>query len=90
VLTNLRPYSCTCLPDSPDKTSLTRRQWLVNSARLLLLRWRVIRGRALPVFAMGILRTFDRWAAELALGKPWTPEASARLDRVLSKQERDR
>ena len=67
---------------------MTRHEVFVNVGRLLLLRWRVIRGRALPVFALALLRTFDRWAAELALGKPWTPEASARLDRVLSEGER--
>ncbi len=69
---------------------MTRREALVNTGRLLLLRWRVIRGRGLPVFAMALLRILGRWAAELALGKPWTPKASARLDRVLSEEEGDR
>jgi hypothetical protein len=43
---------------------MTRREWILNLARLALLRWRVIRGTALPAFAMALLRFLDRVQAE--------------------------
>jgi hypothetical protein len=64
---------------------MTRRELFVNSARLCLLNWRLVRGRALPAFVMAVLRTLDRWAAERAIDEPWTREASARVDRVVSR-----
>ena len=69
---------------------MTRRELLVNWARLALLRWRVVRRRALPAFAMALLRGLDRLAlrfAERAVDRPWTPEASARLDRAIARRE---
>lgn len=43
---------------------MTRRELLVNWARLLLLKWRFVRGTALPACAMALMRTLDRWSAE--------------------------
>jgi len=60
---------------------------LLNWARLVLLRWRVIRGRALPAVAMLVLRQLDRWA-ERAIDKAWTPAASTRVDRILARKDR--
>jgi hypothetical protein len=68
---------------------MTRREILINWGRLMLLRWRVVRGRSLPAFAMVWLRQLDRWAAERAVDRPWTPESSARLDRILAREDRD-
>ena len=48
---------------------MTRRQWFVNLARLSLLRWRVLRGRALPVFASALLIRLDAWAKRLEQGR---------------------
>ena len=42
---------------------MTRREALINAGRILLLRWRVIRGRALPAIAMAVLSALDRLAA---------------------------
>ncbi len=44
---------------------MSRRQWLCNLGRLLLLRWRVWRGHHLPRFAMALLMSLDRWAVQL-------------------------
>ncbi len=68
---------------------MTRRELLVNWTRLALLRWRVLRGRALPAFATAFLRTLDRWAAERAVDTSWTSDASGRIDRILKRQEHD-
>jgi hypothetical protein len=43
---------------------MTRREWLINLARLALLRWRLIRGTALPAFGMALLRALDRFQVE--------------------------
>ncbi len=48
----------------PNPT-LSRREWLVNVSRLSLLRWRVIRKRALPAIASTLLVWLDRWALAL-------------------------
>jgi len=69
---------------------LTRRELLINWGRLSLLRWRMVRGAALPACAMTALRILDRWSSERAIDRPWTPAASNRLDRVLDQSERDR
>ncbi len=50
---------------------MTRRELLLNWARLALLRWRVLRGRALPAIASSLLVALDRVA--LALQKRRTP-----------------
>jgi hypothetical protein len=67
---------------------VTRREALVNVA---LLKWRVVHGRALPRFAMAARIALDRLALRLAertVDRPWTPKVSARVDRVLDRQER--
>ena len=69
---------------------MTRRDVLINWGRLALLRWLVVRGSALPAFAMAWLRALDRWAAERALDKPCTAEASAWIDRILAREEQGR
>lgn len=43
---------------------MTRREALLNSGRLFLLRWRMIRGRALPAFATAALRFLDRLSSD--------------------------
>ena len=43
---------------------MTRRELLLNWARLWFLRWRLVRERALPAFAMALLRLLDSWAAQ--------------------------
>jgi len=45
---------------------MSRREWLVNVARLALLRWRVVRGAALPAFGLAALRLLDSWALSLS------------------------
>ena len=42
---------------------MTRREWLVNWARLVILRWRMVRGRALPALGVAALRWLDTVAA---------------------------
>jgi len=44
---------------------ITRREVLVNTFRLALLRWRMVRGRALPAFGTALLVWLDRWALAL-------------------------
>jgi hypothetical protein len=65
---------------------MTRRE-LLDLARLALLRLRVRIARPLPVALMAALRILDKWAAERAIDKPWTRDASAMVDRVLSERE---
>ncbi len=48
---------------------MTRRELFVNSLRLALLRWRVVRGRALPAIGMSLLRWLDRDAAQEPIGR---------------------
>jgi hypothetical protein len=43
---------------------VTRRELLVNWLRLTLLRWRVVRGRALPALATSLLAQLDVWAKQ--------------------------
>jgi hypothetical protein len=72
---------------------MTRREWLINLGRVSLLRWRVLRGRSLPAFASGLLVWLDRLSLrmhERAVDRPWTSEASSRIDRILAGKERDR
>ena len=45
--------------------TLTRREILINSSRLLLLKWRLVRGRALPALASALLAWLDRWALRI-------------------------
>jgi hypothetical protein len=44
---------------------MTRREWLINVARVALLRWRVVRGRTLPALATAVLVKLDAWAKQL-------------------------
>lgn len=44
---------------------MTRRELLVNWGRLALLKWRIVRGVALPGAAMGLLSWLDGIAARL-------------------------
>ncbi len=62
---------------------------LLDLARLTLLRLRVRIARPLPAVAMVLLRALDRWAAERAVDRPWTAAAADRLDRVLSREDRE-
>lgn len=48
---------------------MTRRELLVNAGRLALLRWRVVRRRALPAFASFLLVQLDAWAGRLERGR---------------------
>jgi hypothetical protein len=66
---------------------MTRREALVNVARLGLLRLRVWRGAALPAALMTLLRVLDRWAAGRAVDRPYTGEASRRIDEHLVDRE---
>ncbi len=50
---------------------MTRREVFVNVARVALLQWRILRGRALPAIASSLLLWLDRVA--LALQKRGTP-----------------
>lgn len=43
---------------------MTRRAWLAHCGRMGLLKWRLVRGRALPAVAMAWLRILDKWSAE--------------------------
>jgi hypothetical protein len=47
---------------------VSRRECLCNLGRLTLLRWRLMRGTALPGFAMSTLAALDRWATRLHQG----------------------
>jgi hypothetical protein len=44
---------------------MTRQEFFINWARFALLRWRVVRGRALPALAMAVMRGLDAWARHL-------------------------
>jgi hypothetical protein len=70
-------------------SAMARRE-LLDLTRLALLQLRVRIGRPLRAGLMALLATLDRWAAERAIDRPWTAEASARLDRRLSERERER
>jgi hypothetical protein len=48
----------------PGGRAMTRRELLLNWSRLWLLRWRVVRGYALPAFATALLRLLDSWAVQ--------------------------
>ncbi len=50
---------------------MTRREVFINVARVALLQWRILRGRALPALASSLLVWLDRWA--LALEKRGAP-----------------
>jgi len=50
--------------------TVIRREILINWGRLALLRWRVLRGRALPGVAMMFLKFLDALAERLAQRKP--------------------
>ena len=69
--------------------TLSRRALLVNAARLVLLKWRLVRGVALPAVGMAALRILDRWA-ERAIDGPWNAEASRKVDRLLARREGSR
>jgi len=44
---------------------MTRREAIINGARIFVLRWRVLRGRALPAVGSALLVWLDRWAVRL-------------------------
>ena len=44
---------------------MTRRELLINWSRLGLLKWRIVRGKALPAAALALLRALDRAAVKL-------------------------
>jgi|OpeIllAssembly_1097287.scaffolds.fasta_scaffold1413421_2 hypothetical protein len=44
---------------------MTRREVFVNWCRLALLKWRIVRGSALPSLAMALLARLDGWAQTL-------------------------
>ena len=49
----------------PGPPALSRRELLVNWGSLSLLKWRLIRGHALPAIAANLLVALDRWALSL-------------------------
>lgn len=69
---------------------MTSREWLYDLGRIWLFKWRLIRGAALPRCAMAWLIALDKWSAERALDKSWSPAASDRLDRILAEKDRAR
>jgi hypothetical protein len=65
----------------------------VNVARIALLEWRILRGSALPAVGTWMLSKLDRWALrweERAVDRPWTPEASNRVDRIFAGKDGER
>ncbi len=44
---------------------MSRREVLINWGRLILLKWRVVHGRALPAIASSLLTVLDRWATQI-------------------------